>query len=63
VAELDARVKKLQAVSADQVREVARKYLVDDQLTVATLDPQPLDTPPSRPAVPGMRHTETGGLR
>ena len=63
VAELDARVKKLQAVSADQVREVARKYLVDDQLTVATLDPQPLDTLPSRPAVPGMRHTETGGLR
>ena len=38
----DRQVKKLQEVSADQVREVARKYLVDDNLTVAVLDPQPL---------------------
>jgi zinc protease len=39
--------RKLEAVSAEQVREVARKYLVDDGLTVAVLDPQPFD--PSRP--------------
>jgi zinc protease len=32
----------LQEVSAAQVREVARKYLVDDNLTVAVLDPQRL---------------------
>jgi len=38
----DLQVKKLQSVTADQVREVARKYLVDDNLTVAVLDPQPL---------------------
>jgi zinc protease len=38
----DLQVKKLQEVSADQVREVARKYLIDDNLTVAVLDPQPL---------------------
>ncbi|MBC8007049.1 MAG: insulinase family protein [Prolixibacteraceae bacterium] len=38
----DLQVKKLQEVTADQVREVARKYLVDDNLTVAVLDPQPL---------------------
>ena len=38
----DRQVKKLQEVTADQVREVARKYLVDDNLTVAVLDPQPL---------------------
>ena len=38
----DLQVRKLQEVSADQVREVARKYLVDDNLTVAVLDPQPL---------------------
>jgi zinc protease len=37
-------VKKLQDVSAGQVREVARKYLVDDNLTVAVLDPQRLAT-------------------
>ena len=33
----------LQAVTAEQVQAVARKYLVDDQLTVAVLDPQPID--------------------
>ncbi len=38
----DLQVKKLQEVTADQVREVARKYLIDDNLTVAVLDPQPL---------------------
>lgn len=32
----------LQAVTAEQVREVAEKYLIDDSLTVAVLDPQPL---------------------
>jgi zinc protease len=38
----DLQVKKLQEVTADEVREVARKYLIDDNLTVAVLDPQPL---------------------
>jgi len=40
----DLQVKKLQEVSAAQVREVARKYLVDDNLTVAVLDPQRVAT-------------------
>lgn len=35
-------LKKLQAVTAQQVQEVAREYLQDDQLTIAVLDPQPL---------------------
>jgi zinc protease len=34
---------KLQAVTAEQVQAVARKYLTTDNLTVATLDPQPID--------------------
>ena len=38
----DLQVRKLQEVTAEQVRDVARKYLVDDNLTVAVLDPQPL---------------------
>jgi zinc protease len=38
----DLQVRRLQEVTADQVREVARKYFVDDNLTVAVLDPQPL---------------------
>lgn len=34
---------KLRAVTAAQVQAVAKKYLVQDNLTIATLDPQPLD--------------------
>ena len=33
----------IQAVTSEQVQEVARRYLVDDHLTVATLDPLPKD--------------------
>jgi len=43
---VDEYVDRVGAVTAEQVREVARKYLVDDSLTVAVLDPQPID--PSR---------------
>jgi zinc protease len=39
---LDDYVKKLNAVSADQVQKVARKYLVERSLTVAVLDPLPM---------------------
>jgi zinc protease len=34
---------RIEAVTAEQVQAVARKYLVEDQLTVATLSPQPID--------------------
>jgi zinc protease len=52
----DIFVEKLKAVTADQVREVAKKYLIDDALTVAYLDPQPMSG--KRPAgpPPGVRH-------
>lgn len=53
---LDGRVAKLRAVTPAQVQEVARTYLIDDALTVAVLDPQPLESKPNRPAVPGVRH-------
>ncbi|CAK0748349.1 zinc protease [Gammaproteobacteria bacterium] len=39
----DEYVERIQAVTADQVQAVARKYLLDDQLTVAILDPQSLE--------------------
>ena len=46
---------KLQAVTADQVQAVANKYFNKDNLTVATLDPQPIDpndnTPKGKPHV------------
>ena len=34
---------RIRAVSAEQVQAVARKYLLDERLTVAHLDPQPID--------------------
>ncbi|MBL8258257.1 MAG: insulinase family protein [Candidatus Competibacteraceae bacterium] len=40
---LDDYVQRIQAVTPEQVRDVARKYLIDDRLTVATLEPLPLD--------------------
>jgi len=42
VDSLDLQARKLKEVTAAQVQEVARKYLVDDNLTLAVLDPQPM---------------------
>jgi zinc protease len=54
--DIDLFLQKLKAVTPEQVQAVAKKYLVDDGLTVATLDPQPL--PEGRPAAPprGIDH-------
>ena len=48
----DQYVDKIKAVTIEQVQDVAKKYLQEDRLTVATLDPQPLDRQPARPRVP-----------
>ncbi len=37
-------VPKVNQVTAEQVREVAKKYLVDDHLTIAYLEPQAINT-------------------
>ena len=34
---------KLKAITSEQVQAVAKKYLVKDNMTIATLDPQPID--------------------
>ena len=49
-------LEKLNDVTAEQVKEVARKYLLDDGLTVATLDPQPLEDKQPLQPVAGERH-------
>jgi zinc protease len=49
----DEYVDRVKAVTAEQVQQVAKKYLVDDRLTIAELVPLPLD--PSAP-----RHTMGG---
>lgn len=54
--DLDTIIKKLQAVTAKQVHEVAIKYLIDDGLTVAVLDPQPLEQRSAIPPPTGLRH-------
>ena len=55
---IDVFVEKLKLVTAEQVRAVAQKYLVDQTLTVAYLDPQPLEG--RKPAAPpaGLRHDQ-----
>lgn len=47
--------KRIRQVTAEQIRDVAKKYLIKDTLTVAVLDPQPLTAKKRRPAVAG-RH-------
>jgi len=53
--DIDRVLERVKAVSAEQVRAVAKQYFVDDQLTVVVLDPQPLDQTQQRPS-PGVRH-------
>jgi zinc protease len=43
---------KLKAVTAAQVQEVAKRYFIDDALTVGVLDPQPLSSAPRRSFTP-----------
>jgi zinc protease len=47
---------RFKAITAEQVRSAAAKYLVDDGLTVAVLDPQPLGRRPSGQAAPAGAH-------
>ena len=49
-------LEKLQAVTAEQVQQVAREFLQDDNLTVATLDPQPLSGKPKHQSEGGSSH-------
>ncbi|MEZ5534631.1 MAG: pitrilysin family protein [Thiolinea sp.] len=44
---MDDYVEKILAVTPEQIQQVAKKYFVEDQLTVAELDPQPID--PDKP--------------
>jgi zinc protease len=53
---LDTQLKKLREVTAEQVREVARKYFRDDQLTIATLDPQPVEGTKRVAHPKGLKH-------
>ena len=54
---LEKEIGALKAVTPEQVRMVAQRYLVDENLTVATLEPLSMDQKAERPAVAvGGRH-------
>ncbi|MBU1645392.1 MAG: insulinase family protein [Gammaproteobacteria bacterium] len=54
--DIDKLLEKIRGVTAEEVQAVAKKYFTDDTLTVAVLDPQPLDqTKPKKSAV-ATRH-------
>jgi zinc protease len=52
----DEYVERIKAVTADQIVAVAKKYLVDDGLTVAELDPQSLEKAARQPVSGGSQH-------
>jgi zinc protease len=54
--DIDRVLERVKAVSAEQVRAVAKQYFVDDQLTLVVLDPQPLGQAKPRPAPAGVGH-------
>ena len=54
--QLDRMLDKVKAVTALEVQAVAKKYFGDDQLTVATLFPLPLDDKKPAAAPTGLRH-------
>ena len=53
---LDRIIERLKAVTPEQVQAVAQKYFKDDNLTVATLVPLPLDGKKPAPPPAGMLH-------
>jgi len=50
----DKYVERIRAVTPEQVQAVAKKYLNDDRLTVAVLDPQPMGNKRPRPMMPEL---------
>jgi zinc protease len=38
--DIDSMLEKMQTITPQQVQEVAKKYLIDEGLTIAILDPQ-----------------------
>ncbi|MCK5924630.1 MAG: insulinase family protein [Methylococcales bacterium] len=54
--EMDRYVAQITQVTAEQVRAVAIKYLVDDKLSIGYLDPQPMNQPEKTAAVKGTRN-------
>jgi zinc protease len=56
--QLDKIIANVQKVTSQDIQAVVNKYFIDEQLTMAILDPQPLDKKLSakKSAMTGMRH-------
>jgi zinc protease len=52
----DQYVENINAITAEQIREVARKYLIEDQLNIATLEPQAIKTNHPTNTAAGANH-------
>ncbi len=52
----DEYVEKILAVTAEQVQQVANKYLTDERLTVAVLDPLPIENGAAAVSSTGVAH-------
>ena len=55
---LDHILEMTQKVNSKDIQAVVEKYLIDDDLTVAVLDPQPINKKSGYPAssINGLRH-------
>ena len=54
--DIDTLLDKLKTVTAEEVQAVAKKYFTDDTLTVAVLDPQPVEQTKPRKPSGAVRH-------
>jgi zinc protease len=54
--DIDLLLEKLKSVTAEEVQAVARKYFSDDTLTIAVLDPQPVENSKPRRPSGAVRH-------
>ncbi|MDH5435824.1 MAG: insulinase family protein [Gammaproteobacteria bacterium] len=53
---MDEYVERIRAVTPEQVQQVARKYLIEDHLTVAVLEPLPLENKKGMTNAGGSTH-------
>jgi zinc protease len=54
--DIDLLLEKLKSVTAEEVQAVARKYFSDDTLSIAVLDPQPVENSKPRKPSGAVRH-------
>ena len=54
--DIDKLLDKIRGVTAEEVQAVAKKYFSDDTLTVAVLDPQPIDPTAQKKPATAVRH-------